>query len=126
MIGNRNVLVVDDSDLVRRIFFDALSLHGFTVSSACDGTSALKLLEDSDFGIIITDYCMPGMNGIELTKVLRFQYPDALIIGMSGDRLGDDFLTVGADVFLLKPVRLQDIISVIESFRGTEACNPCF
>jgi CheY-like chemotaxis protein len=55
------------------------------------------------FCYIITDYQMPQMNGIELTKKVREHSSRIVIIGMSGEDLGMDFLNAGANDFLRKP-----------------------
>lgn len=98
------VLIVDDDKVVREFLqeFLKLKLHGFEVHSVNNGISALNLLKKERFDIIITDYSMPEMNGIELTKIVRSQYPHTLIIGISGNCDGKDFLTAGADAFFIK------------------------
>ncbi len=106
------VLIIDDDKVVRELLREFLRLHGFEVHSVNNGISALNLLKREHFNIIITDYSMPEMNGIELTKIVRSQYPHTLIIGISGNCDGKDFLTAGADAFLSKPLQLRELLSV--------------
>ena len=68
---NKRVLTVDDSRTMREMV--AMTLHnaGFHVIQADDGVNALKVLEDNEVDIIITDLNMPNMDGLQLVKALR-------------------------------------------------------
>ncbi len=69
---NMNVLVVDDFATMRRIIKNVLKQIGFTnISEADDGKSALKVLKDETFDLILCDWNMPEMPGIELLKKVR-------------------------------------------------------
>lgn len=109
------ILIIDDDKGIRELLQKFLRLNGFEAHSVNNGISALNLLKKEHFDIIITDYYMPEMNGIELTKIVKSQYPHALIIGISANCDGKDFLTAGADAFLSKPLQLQELLSVCQS-----------
>lgn len=65
-------LVVDDSPTMRRIVLNALSGFGFTNNvEAVDGQEALAKLHTESIDFVITDWNMPNMNGLELTKAIR-------------------------------------------------------
>ncbi len=65
-------LVVDDSPTMRRIVCNALREIGYTdVVEASDGVEALEKLEQDSIDFVITDWNMPNMNGLELTKAIR-------------------------------------------------------
>lgn len=65
-------LVVDDSPTMRRIVCNALREIGYTdVVEASDGNDALEKLEQESIDFVITDWNMPNMNGLELTKAIR-------------------------------------------------------
>ncbi|KPA18796.1 histidine kinase [Candidatus Magnetomorum sp. HK-1] len=67
-----NVLAVDDFDFARRIFKNVLKELGINnVTEAASGNAALNELKKKDFGLIITDYNMPGMDGIELVRKIK-------------------------------------------------------
>ncbi|MCL4537954.1 MAG: response regulator [Nitrospirae bacterium] len=112
--NKKNILVVDDDRMVRKLLSDALSLHRFSVYAVEGGKSALDLLKKMDFDIVITDYSMPDIDGIELAKTIRSQYPRSLIIGISADCDERDFMDAGADAFLHKPFYLHDLLSMIQ------------
>jgi two-component system alkaline phosphatase synthesis response regulator PhoP len=103
MCNEQKVLVVDDNAELRSILCYGLDSYGFQVNFCESGTEALNLAMNVDFDYIITDYQMPQMNGIELTKRLRERSSRVVIIGMSADDLGIDFLNAGANDFLQKP-----------------------
>ena len=66
------ILIVDDFSTMRRIIKNLLRDLGFTnTHEADDGTSALPMLQGGGFDLLITDWNMPGMQGIELLKTVR-------------------------------------------------------
>jgi two-component system chemotaxis response regulator CheY len=69
---NMKILVVDDFSTMRRIIKNLLRELGFSnTSEADDGTSGLKMLQSDSFDFLITDWNMPGMQGIDLLKAVR-------------------------------------------------------
>lgn len=66
------ILVVDDFSTMRRIIKNLLRELGFTnTQEADDGNTALPMLKDGNFELLITDWNMPGMEGIDLLKAVR-------------------------------------------------------
>jgi two-component system chemotaxis response regulator CheY len=66
------VLVVDDFSTMRRIVKNLLRDLGFTnIQEADDGNTALPMLQSGDFDFVVTDWNMPGMQGIDLLKAIR-------------------------------------------------------
>ncbi len=69
---NMKVLVVDDFSTMRRIIKNLLRDIGFTnISEADDGSTALPMLKEGDYDFVVTDWNMPGMQGIDLLKAIR-------------------------------------------------------
>jgi len=69
---NMKVLVVDDFSTMRRIIKNLLRDLGFTnISEADDGSTALPMLKDGAFDFVVTDWNMPGMQGIDLLRAIR-------------------------------------------------------
>jgi len=69
---NMKVLVVDDFSTMRRIIKNLLRDLGFTnISEADDGNTALPMLKEGNFDFVVTDWNMPGMQGIDLLKAIR-------------------------------------------------------
>jgi two-component system, cell cycle response regulator len=67
----RRILVVDDDELELMLICDRLQSRGFEVRRAADGAEALELLEHDWFPVILTDWQMPAMDGVEMTERLR-------------------------------------------------------
>ena len=84
--GAETVLVVEDDPIVRDMTSDILADHGYGVLVASGGEEALRLAESSDppIDLLLTDVVMPGMNGLELARILRQKRPDLKAIFMSG------------------------------------------
>src|SRR5260370_29981114 len=60
------ILIVDDEAPIRALLGEHLQLVGYDVAMAANGVAALKLLAGGEFDLVLTDVCMPGMNGLEL------------------------------------------------------------
>lgn len=72
MDKNMKILVVDDFSTMRRIIKNLLRDLGFNnTSEADDGSTALPILQNGDFDFLVTDWNMPGMQGIDLLKAVR-------------------------------------------------------
>lgn len=109
-----SVLVVDDSDTSRRYIAELLARQRFRVLEAGNGVEAIKLLLAHEaIDLVITDYNMPQMDGVELIKNLRYKYEkgDLVIIGLSGQgdkSLSAKFIKNGANDFLHKPFNYEE------------------
>jgi DNA-binding NtrC family response regulator len=99
----QRVLIVDDEIQIRDSLNYALISYGLLVTTCENATEAILRSMFDDFHFIITDYDMPGMNGVELTRRLRERHPMAVIIGMSDLDRSTEFLLAGANDFLQKP-----------------------
>ncbi len=66
-----SVLIVDDEDVIRKYLGKCLSQAGITVFSAANGQEAITILDKETIDIVIADYRMPGMNGLELLKYIK-------------------------------------------------------
>ncbi len=102
------ILVVEDDLFARTILSDALDKFGYDVSQAGNGVEALELCKTQLFHIIITDWVMPEMDGIELCRALRAmpseQYQFILLLTSLDKK--DQLITgldAGADEYLVKP-----------------------
>jgi CheY-like chemotaxis protein len=75
------VMVVDDTDHVRRMLTSMLSLDGYdVVGDAASGPVALEAVEDADPDIVVIDYKMPGMDGLDTARGIRARRPDQVMI----------------------------------------------
>lgn len=116
MDRNRRIaaLVVDDSPSARAYAAALLSMYGYQVIEAADGSAALRAIEaDPAIRLVIVDQEMPGMEGVELTRRLRaLRARDKVaVIGISGNSdpsLIPRFLKNGANDFLRKPFSREE------------------
>ena len=79
--GDIKVLVVDDTDHVRRMLDTMLSMDGFeVVGTAGDGVEAIAEADELDPDVVVIDYMMPGMDGLECARQMRQRRPNQLVI----------------------------------------------
>jgi CheY-like chemotaxis protein/anti-anti-sigma regulatory factor len=112
------VLLVDDEPIICGELAVYLSRHHYQVHAAADGRSALELLAEHEVDVIITDYRMPGMDGIELMRVARRLKPNLPVILVSGQadiQTAVRALKEDAADFLQKPFDLQALLRAIQT-----------
>ena len=116
-----SILIVDDSDIYRKILKDSLKKIKLKILEASDGVEALKILEtNNNISLVLTDYEMPNMNGLELTFRLRKKYKkDQLgIIAISvveEQNVISKFLKIGANDFINKKFTHNEIVTRINA-----------
>lgn len=106
------VLVVDDEEAVREMVGRVIELMGHEVITANNGKQALDLLRSASFTILVTDIKMPDMDGVELTKVARSEFPDLQIIcmtGHAGSYSYTDVVSQGASDYITKPFSIDEM-----------------
>lgn len=79
----KTILVVDDYEALRRLTCDILEMEGYRAIPARDAAEALDLFEKEDFDVVVTDFRMPGMNGLELAQVIQARRPGFPVIIMT-------------------------------------------
>jgi EAL domain-containing protein (putative c-di-GMP-specific phosphodiesterase class I)/DNA-binding response OmpR family regulator len=114
------VLVVDDDDASRNLVAFALRRAGLEVLEAPDGPAALEIVRTTPIGLVVLDMVMPGMYGIEVVQALRSRTESAtlpvLLMTGSGDQNSViQGLAAGADDFLAKPVRLDELVARVNA-----------
>jgi diguanylate cyclase (GGDEF)-like protein len=115
------LMVVDDSQMVRKNIKNILQKHMFKVLVAAHGEEALNYLEtNNDVKLILTDYNMPVIDGIELTKKIREQFSkqEIAIISLTGSSehlISAKFLKLGANDFITKPFSNEELICRINN-----------
>ncbi|MFP4332605.1 MAG: chemotaxis response regulator CheY [Campylobacterales bacterium] len=120
------LLVVDDSSTMRRIIKNTLSRLGYTeILEAEDGAKAWEIMSDenSGVGILITDWNMPEMNGLELVKKVRSEqrYKDVPIIMVTTEGGKAEVITAlkaGVNNYIVKPFTPQVLKEKLEAVLG--------
>jgi two-component system, cell cycle sensor histidine kinase and response regulator CckA len=119
----KRILVVDDEPLVRDLAKTVLERGGFRVVTAEGGDEALDIYrrEAGSIDLILLDYIMPRMNGVQVLKGLQQLNPDVCVLFSSGyhtDHDVDQLLAVGARGFVAKPYRAQDLVQSVRQVLG--------
>ena len=112
--GARRVLVVDDSLLQRRILVRALHDWGYEVEEAASAEEAMACCTSRPPDLVLSDWVMPGMSGVEFCKALRALMVSRyvyfiLLTGKTDKRVVARGLEWGADDFLIKPVNSEEL-----------------
>ena len=79
------VLVVDDEELVLKLISTIFSRLGFEVTEAQNGNCAIGLIEENPFDLVVTDYKMPGMDGLSLASEIKNRFSSLPVILTSGN-----------------------------------------
>ena len=114
------ILVVDDFSTMRRIIKNLLRDLGFTnTQEADDGSTALPMLQQGDFDFLITDWNMPGMEGIELLKRVRADeklksMPVLLVTAEAKKEQIVEAAQAGVNGYIVKPFTAQTLREKIE------------
>jgi DNA-binding response OmpR family regulator len=106
------VLVVDEQDSQARLVAIGLRVEGFDAETACGADAALALLEAQPFDVAIFDLMLPGMNGIQLARVVRERHPSTCVVLTSAYHLSERQLLradCGAAGFVPKPLDLSEL-----------------
>jgi len=119
-----SILVLEDSEPVRRMMVESIRRHGFPVLSAANGLEVQDLPEDqlSQVGMLVTDVLMPHMNGVEAWKMLKSRKNDLKTLFVSGCPDTSLVTAIKSDEsvrFLPKPFTPQDLIQNIRELLGT-------
>ena len=125
------VLVVDDSPTSLFLMTRMLDQRGHSTDSACDGAEAVDAFERDTFDVILMDIMMPGVDGLEATRVIRARDAGStqrpLIVGVSAftDQANmDRGRDAGMDALLEKPIRPDDLFALIEQPTPVESAHP--
>lgn len=115
------ILIVDDDNVTLSILKQVLYKANHDVTTAIDGEEAIQHVKNTVYDIIVTDFNMPGMNGIELTKEILKINPQAVIILITAYisvKAALESIKLGAFDYLTKPVDKEELLLSIE--RGLE------
>jgi two-component system, OmpR family, response regulator MprA len=113
-----SILVVDDDQKLLNMLRRTLAYEGFHVSTASDGNAALAEAQAQRPDVIVLDWMMPGLNGIDMMKQLRAADNQTLILMLTArDAVEDrvEGLEVGADDYLVKPFAPSELLARIHA-----------
>lgn len=117
MSTKASILLVEDEEHLQDALKLNLELEGYEVTTASDGSAALKAVENEYFDLIIMDVMMPEMDGISATESIRIRKNEVPILILSAKNTSSDRvlgLKKGADDYLTKPFNLEELLLRVE------------
>lgn len=111
------ILVVDDEPMVRNVLEQLLQRKGYNIKGVSSAKEALEFVKSNRVELVVSDIAMPEMNGFELLQVIKKGYPQIGVVMMTG--YGDAYsvreaLKLGADEYMTKPFKGQEVALIIE------------
>jgi CheY-like chemotaxis protein len=116
------VLIVDEAESIRFIISEILQPLGYEIDTAENAEAALQKIESNHYDLIITDYTVPKINGLELTRRINKIYPSLPIFAFATEGLSDKFLESGALACLKKPFNIPEI-QILSRAILSDACS---
>ncbi len=115
----KTVLVVDDFENTRFVIEFTLKNAGYEVFKANDGREALKFFDGRNMDLVITDYNMPNMNGLELTKEIRkmpqYEFVPVLMLTTETDQKKKEMAKEAAVTgWIQKPFKMEKFLAIVE------------
>jgi two-component system response regulator RegX3 len=113
----RTILVVEDEPTLRETLAEALESDGFAVRTAADGPAAVASFREQQPDLVLLDLMLPGMSGIEVTRVLRAESAVPIVMLTARDSEVDKVvgLELGADDYVTKPFSLRELSARIRA-----------
>ncbi len=114
---NEKVLIIEDDEAIVKLLRRSLAYEGYQVDAALDGESGLALARDRQPDLVILDWMLPGMDGLEVCQRLRVQSNVPVLMLTAKDTLHDRVqgLDAGADDYVVKPFQLDELTARIRA-----------
>jgi len=116
--GATKILVVEDDATIARLVELELEHAGFGVMKVADGIAALAAVQEYEPDLVLLDLMLPGMDGLEVTRSLRFKGSTVPILMLTARSETQDVVTgfdAGADDYLRKPFEIPELLSRVRA-----------
>jgi len=116
-----SLLVIEDEPVLGRNICTYLGREGYNVSFAASAEEGLKRFEEMPSRVVLVDYQLPGMNGLEVLAALRSRAPEVRVVVMTGNGDEDTILRafrLGAADYLKKPLKLSELGAIVAAQAG--------
>jgi CheY-like chemotaxis protein len=115
------ILIVEDEEQIRTSYVEILELEGFEAYGAENGMVGLDVIAQVSIDVVVCDLVMPRMDGYEMLGVLRqnaetADIPFILVTAKTDQPTRDDFIALGVNAILAKPVRLEELLATIREW----------
>jgi two-component system cell cycle response regulator len=107
-----SILIVDDDTSARNSIHEFIGMAGYKSFETSSAEKALEILKTNTIHVVITDIRLPGMNGLELTDLIKNSYDTDVIVitGYIGDYSYEEAINKGASDFVSKPIRFEELL----------------
>ena len=114
---NERILVIEDDPAILKVLQRGLAYEGYVVDIATDGRAGLNLARDRHPDLVILDLMLPGMDGLEVCRLLRTSGGVPILVLTAKDAIHDRVqgLDAGADDYLIKPFNLDELLARIRA-----------
>ncbi|ANU18463.1 response regulator [Planococcus maritimus] len=112
----KKILVADDEDILRTLIVDTLE-DDFEMDEAEDGKEALEKIRATDYDLVLLDYMMPYLTGMEVLEAVRGEQNDTKVMMLTAkaqDADREKAISNGADYFMSKPFSPMELLSLVE------------
>jgi len=110
----KRILIVDDEKAIRASMVMALKSVKYEIDVAENGVQAIDYLDKISYDLIITDYSMPEMDGLELTRIITSKYPTLPVLMVTGYESVRDILKGKNTTFFPKPFKVLELQNQVE------------
>jgi DNA-binding response OmpR family regulator len=120
------VLLVDDEEEFVTTLAERLRLRGINALTATDGQVALQLARAEQPHVVVLDVMMPGVGGMQVLKEMKKVDPQVQVILLTGrgsTKEGQEGMRLGAYDYLMKPLKIEELISKMEKARQNKAAD---
>jgi len=112
------VLIIDDNALNKKLLTTILNGRGFEIESADSAESGREILNTSRIDIVLMDVRMPGMDGLELTRLLRVEptHRSLIIVAITANAMSTDrdaAIAAGCDAYVSKPIETASLVPLL-------------
>lgn len=115
---NKKILIVDDDQDIRLLLDKFFSKKGYKTNTASDGTTAIDILKNDKYDLVLCDFKLPDLNGLELIQKIKVINPEAamlVITGYSDVKVAVKAIKLGAYDYVTKPLYPDEILITVEN-----------
>jgi two-component system response regulator MprA len=114
---NARILIIEDDEKILKFLRRGLAYEGYQVDTAEDGESGLSMARDNPPDLVVLDWMLPGLDGLEVCRRLRAGGPIPILMLTAKDNVSDRVLGLdaGADDYMVKPFSLDELLARIRA-----------
>ncbi len=124
---NTRILIIEDDEAILKFLRRGLAYEGYQVDIAPDGETGLSVARDQPPDLVVLDWMLPGLDGLEVCRRLRSGGPLPILMLTAKDNVSDRVqgLDAGADDYMVKPFSLDELLARIRALlRRSQPSRP--